>query len=61
MKLHLQLDTGLVGCSIKDSMEIDDEDLDGLDDDEKVKFLREYAEDWMWNQIELDYWEEGTR
>jgi hypothetical protein len=42
-------------------MEIDDEDLDGLDDDEKVKFLREYAEDWMWNQIELDYWEEGTR
>jgi len=56
MKIKVGLSIGLSGCRIIEEIEVDDEELEGLSDEEKVNHLNEYAKEHADNYV--DYWYE---
>jgi hypothetical protein len=57
MKIKASLSIGFVGAKHQVIINIDDEDLEGLDQDEKNKVIEEKVNEWAWNHIDLN-WEE---
>ena len=55
MKLTVYIDTDLVGCNISEEIEIPDEDLEDLNEQEREKVCSEYATDWMWTKVHLNW------
>lgn len=51
MKFKVTLSIGLVGGR-HDEIEIPDEDLEGLDNEQREKLINEYWSDWAWNYID---------
>lgn len=46
MKIKVRMSMGLCGCEREDEIEIDDETLEGLDDESRDLQLQEAALDW---------------
>lgn len=58
-KFKFTLGIGLAGCRQEEEYEISDEELEGLDSDERNKSIEEYWQEWVnglvdggWDEIE---------
>lgn len=58
MKLKVYVSTDRVGSRVEREIDIDDEDLEGLDDSERQSYLEEIAKEEMFNLFEWG-WEEA--
>jgi len=54
-KVKVSVGVGLAGCIKRDEIEIPDEELEGLEGDERENVIAEYAKDWMYEQIDWDF------
>ena len=59
VNIKVYLTIGLVGCDREEVIEIDDEELEGLDEETRRKVFEEYLKDWAYNYIEYGYEEVG--
>lgn len=59
MKLKVSFSMGLRGCKREETIEIPDEELEGLDPTAREDELELNAREWMWNFADLS-WEEVT-
>lgn len=57
MKIKVHLSIGLVGCEQDDEIEINDEELAGMDEAARAAYIDEVMREWAYNYIEW-YWEE---
>ncbi|MEK5358839.1 DUF7167 family protein [Paenibacillus sp. FSL L8-0709] len=48
-KFRMYVQTNKVGSTTEDIVEVDDEDLEGLDENERAKLLDEMWQEWIWN------------
>jgi hypothetical protein len=52
MKVKAFVHLGLAGCTCRESIEIDDDELGEMSEDERGKYIDEIVRDWMFEQIE---------
>ena len=55
MKIQISVGVGLAGCTRKETIEIDDYELEGLAESERDKYIEEYAQECMFNMIEWNW------
>lgn len=55
MKIEASISMGLVGCHREEVIEIDEEDLEGLDENGRSDVADERAREWLWNGSGLDF------
>jgi hypothetical protein len=55
-KFKFGISIGKVGCHREEIVEVADEDLDGLNEIQRAKFLQEELHGWLQNNCDL-YWE----
>lgn len=58
MKLRVYASTNKVGSRCETTVEIDDEELEGMDANERNAYLEEMAKDALWQLVEWS-WEES--
>jgi GTP cyclohydrolase FolE2 len=59
MKIEVYVETNLVGSRVTETVEIDDEDMVGMNDDERREHIEDIAREVVWNMAEWG-WEEIT-
>lgn len=57
MKIKVILGIGVAGCYREDIIEIPDEELEGLNEEERERFINEYLSEWAWRKIDCG-WQE---
>lgn len=58
-KFKFHVGTGYVGSEVEMEYKIPDEELEGLDEMERIKVISEHFEDWVWSAIDdSSYWKE---
>ncbi|NWL87573.1 hypothetical protein DMN77_08140 [Paenibacillus sp. 79R4] len=57
-KFIFNVSTKYVGSRAEETVEVPDEDLEGLNEDERVKVINEHWEEWLWNGNIDGGWEE---
>lgn len=57
MKVKFTIYSPFVGADITETFEIDDEELAGMNEEERNKYIDDYCRDWMMQTIEYG-WEE---
>lgn len=55
MKIKVHLSMGLVGCKREKILDIDDDEVEGLNEEELDAHLEEVARDWMFQQVEWGF------
>lgn len=55
MLLEVWISTNKFGSECSDTIEIPDEDIEGLDEDGRNKIFEEYARDVIWNMAEWGF------
>jgi hypothetical protein len=58
MKVEFSVRMHLLGCTRKSVIDVPDDELEGLSEQERDKYIDEYAQDWLWEQIEYG-WKEA--
>lgn len=57
MKFKFAVSTGYVGCERSETVEIPDEELEGLDEEARDKVINDYYDEWLWENIST-HWSE---
>jgi hypothetical protein len=55
MKIRAHLGIGFPGAMQEDELEIADEELEGLSEADRDKYIMDYITEWAWDQIDLYY------
>ena len=55
MKIQVSVGVGLVGCNRKETIEIDDYELEDLTESERGNYIEEYAKEHMFSMIEWNW------